>query len=72
MILTAEEAKTKWCPFARVAAQGGAGVNRHVGASPSTWPHCITDSCMAWRWWNQPANEAKHRGYCGLVGKEAA
>jgi hypothetical protein len=71
MMLTAEEAKTKWCPFARLGSYQSGGVNRS-GLSPSDWPHCIAEDCMAWRWWNQPANEAKHKGYCGLVGKEAA
>jgi hypothetical protein len=70
MITTAEEAKTKWCPFARVRAVESAAVNR-TDLAPTDWPHCIADDCMAWRWWNQPANETKHKGYCGLVGKEA-
>ena len=69
MNVTAEEAKTKWCPFARVRHGESNSVNRHSGGDPSIWPHCIADECMAWRWWNQPANEAKHKGYCGLVGK---
>jgi hypothetical protein len=75
MIVTAEEAKTKWCPFARVrpAMTDAGAVNRlDRGDDPSAWPHCIADSCMAWRWVNQPANEAKHKGSCGLVEKEAA
>lgn len=70
MIVTAEEAKTKWCPFARTVAYHTSGaVNRLAGLTPSDWPHCIADDCMAWRWWNQPSNEAKHKGYCGLAGK---
>jgi hypothetical protein len=70
MMVTADEAKTKWCPFARLrpAMTDAGSVNRlDRGDDPGAWPHCIADSCMAWRWW-----KAEHKGYCGLVGKEAA
>ena len=59
-MMTEAEAKTKWCPFVRIA-----GV-RHPAAQ------CIASACMAWRWTMTP-EEAKGnvngpRGYCGLAG----
>ncbi len=46
--MTEEEAKTKWCPFARTEvfdAQGGcSGGNRGGGITS-----CIGSACMAWR-----------------------
>ena len=30
---------------------------------------CITDQCMAWRWFD---TTIKNEGYCGLAGKEGA
>lgn len=39
------EAKTKWCPFARVGEQAsGAAENRPDGSY-----NCIASACMAWR-----------------------
>jgi hypothetical protein len=71
MMLTVEEAKTKWCPFARVRANDGGSVNRYPGAPLNTWPHCIADSCMAWEWRTNPGPEntkgKQPRGVCGLA-----
>lgn len=50
--MSEDEAKTKWCPFARVASDSGVSFNRWtdgqaVGqASPAL---CIATACMAWR-----------------------
>jgi len=64
--MTEKEAKSKWCPFARVAPQGNDGAaNRWHAESPVVpWndkdkdPHalCVASACMAWRievraWW---------------------
>lgn len=49
--MTHEEAREKWCPFARI----GGGTNRVI-AAPDASSHaqqgtyCIGTRCMAWRW----------------------
>ena len=58
MNITEEEAKTKWCPLARIAAIGSAGsvsANRvsdgkNIDTSRSL---CIASECMAWCWDNR-------------------
>ncbi len=55
---TESEAKTKWCPFARVlhsytSSYGGlgyaAGVKR-IDESQHRGSKCLGSACMAWRW----------------------
>jgi len=50
------EAKTKWCPFARIAhVNAPTGGNRHYsgvgaeGALDKNLCRCIASDCMAWR-----------------------
>lgn len=43
--MTEAEAKTKWCPFARLSEMGGT-YNR---CGPSANLECIGSACMAWR-----------------------
>lgn len=68
-MITEEEAKTKWCPFARLSEMGGT-YNR-VG--PAAGLYCIASACMTWRWGINPGSEqypaGTRIGYCGLAGK---
>lgn len=70
--MTEEEAKTKWCPFARVLVESAeeetaspvAGANRletrGSGEPDLEWktPRCIGSACMAWRWTERGRVEA--------------
>jgi hypothetical protein len=66
--MTEEEAKTKWCPFARLtfSTEGFAAGNRFDDCA---WAEkralCIGSACMAWRW----GDNAETSGSCGLAGK---
>lgn len=61
--MTEDEAKTKWCPFARTAyiainkdtgqAIAAISVNRGLDLQPSERACCIASACMAWRWTDQ-------------------
>jgi hypothetical protein len=73
MLLTEEEAKTKWCPFARVAGTGVAYASTpHAEAWPVTVNRggqgerdevcCIASACMAWRWADEYRSSS---GGCG-------
>lgn len=45
-MLTEEEAKAKWCPFARSGNE--AGCNRNGENGFAITPHCLGSTCMAW------------------------
>lgn len=70
--MTEEEAKQKWCPFARDAESNPAGYT-----TTNTTAKCIGSECMAWRinrddWSENMSTGARtyhHGGYCGLAGK---
>ena len=54
--MTENEAKTKWCPHARVttyAMDDGPGMtatNKTSGGAIRDGARCIASQCMAWRW----------------------
>ena len=60
--MSEDEAKTKWCPFARISdTTAPVSVNR-----PETYvdvTRCLGSVCMAWR------REGERHGFCGLAGK---
>lgn len=71
-----DEAKTKWCPFARCHPPNGTrGYSRNRSEDIETLQTsmCIASDCMAWRcdgWVGaDPATEEMNDGYCGLAGK---
>lgn len=73
--MTEEEAKTKWCPHARVgsAISGLGAMNSDFREGPVPEAYCRGSECMAWRWEFGP-KESKRMGtppsgYCGLAGK---
>lgn len=71
--MTEDEAKTKWCPFARVVVwhepkdELTPPFNRfQAGLDKTDLARCVGSDCMAWCYFNRP--EDGH-GYCGLAGK---
>jgi len=83
MIVTEQEAQTKWCPFSRVAGMFEVeGENHPVYGSNRFgnpfWraPHdmktatmCIGSGCMMWRQGpHGEGDKGSPTGYCGLAG----
>lgn len=72
-MMTEEEAKTKWCPFANVVVAndipGYPAVNRTTMGSADSSCLCIASACAAWRWDYPPDNRNGPHGHCGLAGK---
>ena len=82
MILTEEEAQTKWCPNSISYYQttsGPVGINRDVPTGDI--PACIASYCMYWRFIDpKPLRDVDlvtsdvvelppRTGYCGIAGK---
>jgi hypothetical protein len=77
-MMTEEEAREKWCPFARTQVLQtdddgtvyGAAVNRTILPAPQgimselvAGTQCIGSRCMAWQWVGM--FDGKRHGYCG-------
>jgi hypothetical protein len=60
--MTEDEAKQRWCPFARYASFD-ASVNRSHDARIPERALCLASDCMAWRWADREAGD----GDCGLI-----
>jgi hypothetical protein len=65
--MTEREAKTKWCPMARVI-DVGKSYNRNTYGEMLGSTLCFGSDCVMWRWIVNP-KIAEKRGYCGLGGK---
>ena len=77
MILTEDEAKTKWCPerrSARLVEDNSANSDYpRAAASTNDGATCIGSRCMLWKWITPPNRDkdaAKRRGTCGLGSLE--
>lgn len=76
--MTEDEAKTKWCPFARVGAPvdsiaAGCSTNRWPGddsVGPGSPYLCIAADCMAWRWSQPETGDRPLDGFCGIAGAQ--
>lgn len=80
-MLTENEAKQRWCPFARVTlypSHDGSAWNRSVVNSGERQRQevatlCIGSACMAWRWATteegSKSRESRTHGFCGLAGR---
>jgi len=71
MILTEEEAKTKFCPHMRLPfhydGDAYSGLNVR-GTDRKMWAKCIASGCMMWRD-NSAKGDEEPRGFCGLAYK---
>lgn len=65
MIVTEEEAKTKWCPEVRTGLTAGMAVNHHISGDVHDETRCIASGCMMWRWLHHPGDSEKPAGFCG-------
>ncbi len=76
-MLTEEQARTKWCPFAQVEYDKFP-VNRLYSEPNPGACHCNASDCMAWRWFVETeqtegsTSTVPERGYCGLAGRPEA
>lgn len=61
--VTPEEAKELWCPFVNIGPKSEAKSNRSYG--------CISESCMAWNWTEQPGKSGPNRVKTPLIGEAA-
>lgn len=71
--MTEKEACLRWCPFARVAADGvhvtfNRGVNDDLEPVLSSAARCVASECMAWHTEFTDVRGFKH-GFCALIGK---
>ena len=85
MMLTEEQAKTKWCPHVRHSADVAefADANNRLGGcnefgirDDEVWNKCCGSMCMAWRWGGYrkvPSatlpDQDEAHGYCGAFGR---
>ncbi|MCK7474055.1 MAG: hypothetical protein MZV49_12190 [Rhodopseudomonas palustris] len=78
MLLTEEQARSKWCPMVRYEGDDGGSWNRgsakddptNTARSPEYYScACVASSCMAWRILRADIPGGESRGYCGAFGR---
>ena len=80
MITTEQDAKGRWCPFARVYGSHASTVNRTTKGTIHQDTLCLGSACMAWTWagWKhdgkvhsrEPHVSGGHApavGFCGMA-----
>lgn len=76
--MTEDEAKSRWCPHARIVFDGVSTVgNRHPRSAGSfeaedlllSPSRCIGSACMAWRWLERPAETVRPTPGAPLAAK---
>jgi len=81
--MTEEEAKTKWCPYARLGSStsGLGGFNRFISPAREAdfdGTRCVGSACMAFRWDFKTAARksdfpgsasTSDGGFCGLASR---
>ena len=73
--MTEQEARTKWCPKANIAAVGSFGFNRDTTGDPASKSFCVASDCMKWPeckyWWERPTIEQIKADYDEQARKTA-
>jgi len=72
MVIDYEEAKRKWCPFARYSDKMKITAANRIGSiiTYSDNPEqcrCISEECMMWEW--KTEDDGEYEGYCGLSAR---
>jgi hypothetical protein len=68
MIVTEEQAKSKWCPMARERRNPliNTAINRSLEGYGESL--CIASGCMMWVWDTDWDTDEESKGHCGLAG----
>ena len=73
-MLTEKEARTKWCPHARLGDEDGATFNRRWDNKVHEATVCLASDCAMWRWRYIPkprSSKTKVEGWDYLDGDES-
>lgn len=78
MLMSEQDAKTKWCPHARSIdwetfrdGEKPVSANRHEDGAPHRNCLCLASGCANWAWGNSliESELTTLRGFCGLAGR---
>ena len=67
--MTEDEARTKWCPMARVGQLASTGINIVAREDADYYKHnlCMASDCMMWVEDTAPPITNSNHGHCGLA-----